>query len=188
MLRRCTALQANTTVGLDPFDHNENCSVPDQEGRLPVGCQVGNVSWTVPPLTPPCPSPIVCYRNVSDVSPQNPTTALIFQLLLPPPPPRSRAACFALTAAVGGITVCHPELTVSTRAHKKQLGWYVEFGFWVMHGAALRRSAGGTPHPKLGSAPRDSAQRRRSLLPSTIKPPAPAPTPNAHTHTHTHIY
>ena len=39
----CACERANQTVGRDPVDHNENCSVPDAQGRIPEGCSA--VGW-----------------------------------------------------------------------------------------------------------------------------------------------
>ena len=39
----CACKRANTTVGRDPIEHNENCSVPDAQGRIPAGCSA--VGW-----------------------------------------------------------------------------------------------------------------------------------------------
>jgi hypothetical protein len=39
----CSCKRANMTVGRDPVDHNENCSSPDADGRIPVGCSA--VGW-----------------------------------------------------------------------------------------------------------------------------------------------
>ena len=39
----CACARANKTVGRDAVDHNENCSTPDAQGRIPEGCSA--VGW-----------------------------------------------------------------------------------------------------------------------------------------------